>query len=313
MNKSTKLNLIGQGLLLLATIMWGTSFFVLKETIAEVPKNYVLAIRFLLAGLILSAIFYKNLKKMNLKTLKRGVILGVILVCAYEVQTWGLHFTTPSRNAFLTSVYCVISPFLVWIMLKVKPKAYNLVSAFLCIVGVGFVSFAGGDSGGFNTLLGDGLTLVGAVFYSLQIIFIDKYQGEGHSPSNLLIVELLTVGTVCAILSLTTELPFSENGIKLYALNTEQILKILYLTLGCTAFAQFAQMFGQKYANPNQASLILSLEAVFGTLFSVIFGVEKLTLWLGIGFVIIFLAMMITEFKVDFKKLFKRKSSIDKK
>lgn len=312
MEKSTKLNLLGQLLLLLATIAWGTSFFVLKETIEEVPQNYVLAIRFLLASGILAIIFNKNLKTINKKTVKRGIVLGIILVCAYVVQTWGLRFTTPSRNAFLTAIYCVISPFLVWLMLKVKPKAYNLVSAFLCIAGVGFVSFAGGDQGGSNTLLGDGLTLIGAVFYSLQIIFIDKYQTEGHNPSNLLIVELLTVGIICTILSLTTELPFAEGGFAIYKLNLEQFLKILYLTLACTAFAQFAQMFGQKYASPNQASLILSLEAVFGTLFSVIFGIEKLTTGLIIGFVVIFVAIMVTEFKVDFAKLLGNKTTIDK-
>ncbi|MBR6737878.1 MAG: DMT family transporter [Clostridia bacterium] len=312
MEKSTKLNLLGQLLLLLATIAWGTSFFVLKETIEEVPQNYVLAIRFLLASGILAIIFNKNLKTINKITVKRGVTLGVILVCAYVVQTWGLRFTTPSRNAFLTAIYCVISPFLVWLMLKVKPKAYNLVSAFLCIAGVGFVSFAGGDEGGLNTMLGDGLTLIGAVFYSLQIIFIDKYQTEGHSPSNLLIVELLTVGIVCTVLSLTTELPFAEGGFSIYKLNLEQFLKILYLTVACTAFAQFAQMFGQKHASPNQASLILSLEAVFGTLFSVIFGIEKLTLGLIVGFIVIFVAIMVTEFKVDFSKLLGGKKSIDK-
>jgi drug/metabolite transporter (DMT)-like permease len=176
---------------------------------------------------------------------------------------------------------------------------------------VGFVSFAGGDQGGSNTLLGDGLTLIGAVFYSLQIIFIDKYQTEGHNPSNLLIVELLTVGIICTILSLTTELPFAEGGFAIYKLNLEQFLKILYLTLACTAFAQFAQMFGQKYASPNQASLILSLEAVFGTLFSVILGDERLTIGLVIGFVIIFIAMMINEFKLDPVKLFNKKKSIE--
>ena len=72
-----------------------------------------------------------------------------------------------------------------------------------------------------------------------------------------------------------------------------------------------AQIFGQKYTTTNQASLILSLEAVFGTLFSVILGDEKMTAGLIIGFIIIFIAMMITEFKLDPVKLFNKKKSIE--
>ena len=75
--------------------------------------------------------------------------------------------------------------------------------------------------------------------------------------------------------------------------------------------AQMAQIYGQKFTTPNQASLILSLEAVFGTLFSVILGDEKLTVGLVIGFIIIFIAMIINELKLDPLKLFNNKKSIE--
>ena len=175
MDKAKRLNLIGALLLLSATLVWGTSFFILKETIAEVPAFYVISIRFLIATAGLSLIFIKKIRAMDKHTFLRGVILGVVLALAYVAQTLGLKYTTPGRNAFLTSSYCVMCPFLIWFMFKKKPKLYNLIAAILCIVGIGFVSLSGDTADG-NFILGDGLTLIGAVFFSLQIIFIDIFQ-----------------------------------------------------------------------------------------------------------------------------------------
>ena len=308
MNTSKKLNLLGQLLLLLATLAWGTSFFILKETIATVNELFVLAIRFLFAGIVLGLIFIKKILKANKKTVIDGLVLGLILVIAYIIQTYGLSFTTPSRNAFLTSSYCVIVPFLAWLLTKIAPKSYNVISAVLCIVGIGLVAFSGEQENGSNILLGDGLTLICAIFYALQIIFISKYQESGEDTSVLLVLELLTVGVLCAVLSLIFELP---NGTAGYVLDFEKILKIGYLAVACTLFAQMAQIYGQKFTTPNQASLILSLEAVFGTLFSVILGDEKLTIGLVIGFSVIFIAMIINELKLDPLKLFNNKKSIE--
>lgn len=306
--KDKKLNLLGQLLLLFATLSWGTSFFILKETIASVNELFVLAIRFLLSGVLLMLIFLPKILKSNKKTILNGVILGIILVFAYIIQTRGLYFTTPSRNAFLTSAYCVMVPFIAWLITKKAPKVYNLISAFMLIIGIGFVSFSGKIETGSNLLLGDGLTLIAAVFYALQIIFIDKFQKKPEDTGVLLTFEVLTVGVICGILTLIFELSQNPQG---YSLNLEQILKIGYLAIVCTLFAQMSQIFGQKYTTTNQASLILSLEAVFGTLFSVILGDEKITIWLIIGFIIIFIAMMITEFKLDPVKLFNKKKSIE--
>ena len=305
---SKKLNLLGQLMLLLATLAWGTSFFILKEKIETVYELFVLSIRFLFSGIVLGLVFIKRIKKASKKTFIHGLTLGGILVSAYIVQTYGLSFTTPSRNAFLTSSYCVMVPFLAWLITKIAPKPYNVISAVLCIVGIGFVAFSGESEQASNTLLGDGLTLVCAIFYGLQIIFISRYQDAGEDTSVLLVLQLLTVGVVCAVLSVIFELPQGTAG---YSLDIEKILKIGYLAVVCTMLAQMAQIYGQKFVSPNQASLILSLEAVFGTLFSVILGDEKLTVGLVIGFIIIFIAMIMNELKLDPLKLFNNKKSIE--
>lgn len=306
-DRSKKLNLIGLLLLFLATICWGTSFFILKETISEVPTFFVIAVRFIIAGIGLALIFIKKMKSINKQTFLRGLVLGVCLTAAYMTQTIGLENTTPGRNAFLTSSYCVMCPFIIWLLFKKKPKLYNVISAVLCIVGIGLVALSNAQGVGDNTLFGDSLTLISAIFFGLQIIFIDKFQNQGHDTIRLLVVQLLTVGVIFALSSVIFELP--KEGIIGYALSTDQILKIGYLTLACTLFAQFAQITGQKFTSPNQASIVLSLESVFGVLFSVIFAGEILTPTIIVGFVVIFMAIMISELKLNPLSLFKYKKA----
>lgn len=301
-----KQNLIGQLLLLLATIAWGSSFAILKQTIRDVPACFVIGLRFVSASLVLFIIFYKKIIKVSKEAFKRGVLLGLVVAIAYYVQTMGLKFTTPGRNAFLTALYCVITPFLLWVLYKKKPKSYNIISAVLCLLGIGLISLSGTEETGDLVMLGNFLTVVSAVFYSLQIICIDNCHKNGDDNMVMLFIELAVVGIVLMLLSLTTELP--TLGISAFKLNGEQLLKIGYLTLVCTLFAQMAQILGMKYTTPNQTALILSLEAVFGALFSVMLGEEVFSIMLVCGFAVVFLSMMFTEFEIDPLKLLKRKN-----
>lgn len=293
-----KMNVIGAVFLLLATLVWGTSFIILKETIEQVPAFFVIAVRFIIAGGILSLIFIKKLRAGSKKTFVKGVILGLFLFLAYVTQTLGLDNTTAGRNAFITGSYCVICPFIIWILYKKKPTVKNIVSAILCIVGLAMVALSGDDGQAKNQLLGDGLTFLGAIFFAFQIVYIDRFQKDGEDTVSMLCYELLTVGVLFALLTLVFELP--KGGIDGYSLNFDQIIRIGYLCLVCTLFAQFAQMFGQKYTSPNQTALILTLEAVFGVAFAMIIGDEKLTTTVGIGFGIIFVALLVSELNFNF-------------
>lgn len=308
------LNLLGQLLLLLATVVWGTSFFILKETIAKVPTFYVLTLRFLPSGLILLLLFSKKTFKMGKGTFLRGIVLGLFLSGAYMTQTLGLNFTTPSRNAFVTSTYVVMVPFLVWFMYKIKPKSYNIISAVACLIGIALVSFSSGFGDAKNTaILGDALTLCGAVFYAFQIFYINKFQNKNDDAICLLSIELLTVGLTCGLVSLCYEVPVNANAgtLNVFALSIEQALKIGYLMLFCTLLAQGFQMFGQRFTTANQASIILSLESVFGTLFSVIFASEQLNVLMITGFIIVFTSVLINELELDFVKLLNGKKKIE--
>ena len=112
---------IGRACLIGATLLWGSSFVVLKTTLDTVPTLWVLAIRFTGAALLLGLAFIKQLRTIDRGCLKAGLLMGLALYAAYTLQTFGLERTTPGKNAFLTATYCVIVPFLWWAFEKKRP------------------------------------------------------------------------------------------------------------------------------------------------------------------------------------------------
>jgi drug/metabolite transporter (DMT)-like permease len=290
MQISKKQSLFGKLMLLGATIIWGSSFFILKNAVDRFPTFYVLAIRFAIATGVLGIVFFKRVITLNRTTIKKGVILGIFLSVAYGLQTIGLKHSTPAKNAFLTATYCIIVPFLSWILFRKKANFYNIIAGVMCMVGIGFVSLDADLNIGFGEIL----TVISGLFFALQLIGIFKF-GQREDMIQLLIVELLFSTLVFFAISLV-----SESKSYPIALKFMDILPILYLSVFATIMAQILQMYGQKVTTANEASLILCLEAVFGTLFSVIFYKEVMTAKLYIGFAIIFVALVISETKLEF-------------
>ena len=100
----TKRDLGGRLALLLAAMIWGSAFFVMKNAVDSIPTWMLLGIRFTMGAGVLALIFWKRLKLIRASTWARGAALGVLLCAAYGVQTFGLMDTTPGKNAFLTTV-----------------------------------------------------------------------------------------------------------------------------------------------------------------------------------------------------------------
>lgn len=282
---------LGKLLILLATIIWGSSFVVLKNTLDTIPTEFLLGFRFFLAAVLLSAVFYQMWREFNLSYLRRGLLLGLLLFGAYYSQTLGLTDTTPGKNAFLTATYCAIVPFLYWAVDKLRPDRYNISAALLCLLGIGMVAI----TSGFSMRLGDSLTLVGAMFYAAHIVALAKFT-RGHNPLLLTTVQFFTCGIINWILQLfLVKQPVPE-------LTAANISALLYLTILCSAVALTFQSYGQKYTEPATAAILLSLESVFGVIFSIIFYHEAITLRMYCGFGLIFLAVIISETKLSFLK-----------
>lgn len=285
-NKSLMANLA----LFAAALIWGSSFIIMKNSVDVFMPFTLLAVRFTIGTTVLALIFCKRLKQIDKDYLKSGVIIGVCLFIAYGTQTIGITDTSPGKNAFLTAIYCVIVPFLFWITSKKRPDKYNFVSAFMCIVGIGLVSLTETLTIGF----GDTFTLIGGFFYAVHMIAIVQCS-KGKDPVILTVLQFAVATVLAWIVSLTCE-SFPTQ------ISQETIFGMCYLGVFPTAVAMLCQNIGQKYTNPTSAGIIMSLESVFGVMFSVMLGAEILTPRIIAGFAVIFAAVIVSETKLDFLK-----------
>lgn len=278
---------LGRVALFTAALIWGSSFFVMKDAVSGVPVFLLLAIRFTVGCGLLSAIFCKKWRKCSPRLLAHGAVVGVLLFAAYTAQTYGLKETTPGKNAFLTAVYCVLVPFVNWLLLRRKPTGWNWLAAVMCLGGIGLVSL----DGSLSMNRGDALTLLGGVFYALHLVAVSRF-GEEDDPVLLTTVQFGASAVCCWGCSLLFEtMPvFPENA----------WVELIYLAVFATTIALLLQNVGQAVTPAAPAAILLSLESVFGVLFSVICYGETVTLRLVLGFALIFLAVIASETQFSF-------------
>ena len=278
----------GRLALLTAALIWGSSFIVMKDTLDHIPVFQLLAIRFTLGGLLLALIFRRRLMKAGRAILPHGAICGVLLLSAYAAQTYGLKTTTPGANAFLTAVYCVMVPFMAWGMTRRRPTAYNWAAAVMCIGGIGLISLSGDLSIG----AGEWLTLLSGLLYALHIMGLSRF-GAQDDPIALTIVQFAVVAALSWVCTLTLERGAAFPIPAVWP-------KLLYLTVFATAVTLVCQSVGQSLTPPSQSAILLSLESVFGALFSVLLGYEALTLPILCGFMLVFVSVIVSETQLSF-------------
>lgn len=288
--KPETMRVLAKPMLFTAALIWGASFFVMKDVGTYVPTFFLLAFRFTGGAVILGILGWKKWKLLSWDYLWRGALIGGLMITAFSVMTFGLMGTTPSKNAFLTSVYCVLVPFLNWLVLKQKPDRYNILAAVLCVAGVGFVSL----NEAFGVSWGDGLSLFSAIFYAAHIIAVEKVSKDRD------IYFLTVLQFAFAALFAWTFGGIFQQFPPAEVFNLGVILQLAYLIVLATSVALLFQNVGQIWSDPASAAVILSLESVFSVLFCLVLGKETLTLQLAIGFVLIFVAVVCSETKFSF-------------
>lgn len=291
--KKTDVKNAATPILFAAAIIWGSAFIVVKESVDSIPTNWLLFMRFGIAALFLSAVFWKRLKKIDKKHILGSLWVAITLYVAYIWQTVAIKYTSPGKNAFITAAYCVMVPFLMWLFYKHKPDKFNISAAIICIIGIGLTAVNPSELTNINK--GDWLTLVCALFFALQIIAIE-HAVKDCDPVVITILQF-AFGAVFALIG---ALIFEQPPVKF---GTSEIFCTLYLGIMSSGVATLCQIVGQKFArSQSSAAIILSLESVFGVLFSVLFGYEKLTPLMISGFALIFIAVVTSETKLKFLK-----------
>lgn len=271
-------------------LIWGYSFFVMKDALDLIPTFTLLACRFIASTLIMFVLFHKRIARhFNVRNIAVGMAMGIFMGLGYVFQTLGLVETTAGKSAFLTGTYCILVPFISYAMTREALTRFNVGAALLCVAGIAFVAL---DNLSINR--GDLLTLIGAVCFALQITTASKY-GRELDVNVITFWMFMTVGAmdVCGMVAF-------EPPITMVPWSASLVLTIAFLAVFCTCIGMLVQNLALAHVPSSTGSLLLSLESPSGVLFSVLFAHEALSGRLVVGFALIFASIILSETHLSF-------------
>lgn len=242
--------------LVFVTLVWGTTFTVVKGALADASPLVLVAARFGLASLLLLPLA----PRLTRAEVVGGVVLGLLFWGGIALQTTGLQETTPSRSAFITSLTAPLVPIVGWVAYRERPGLRVLVAILVATAGLYLLTDPG--TGGPNR--GDLLTALGAILFAGHIVAIGRFTGQGDS-GRLLLVQLGVTALLAAAAAPMV-------GGARFTPTPALVLALLFLV--STAIGTFwYQIRAQRVLSPTETGLIFTLEPVFASIMS----------WLAIG------------------------------
>lgn len=254
--------------LVLVSILWGTTFVIVKAALTDVSALLFLALRFSLATGVLWAIFRG--RRSGTPDARNewlgGLLSGGFLFAGYALQTWGLVLTTPSKSAFLTGLYIVLVPLLGAFVYGKRPHPSEWLGVVVAGGGVALLTM---PDVRFRMGAGDLLTVACAVAYAGQVLVLEKFSRRG-SFERLALIQVATVAALSAATCWWVEKPriVWSSGV---------VTAVVVTGLAATALAFAVQTWAQARTTAARAAVIFALEPAFGAATSVLAGVEPLS------------------------------------
>jgi drug/metabolite transporter (DMT)-like permease len=238
--------------LILTTLLWGSSFPVIKIVVGNIGGYSYTWIRSLVALLaLLPYVVYKEIKGgLERKTVVGGLLTGIAYALGLWLQGWGTGLTTASNSAFITGLNVVF----VHIYVALTERSYNFSLALelvLATLGLYFLTSPEGRIGP-----GDLLVLLGSIAWAAQVILVSRY---GHRDPILFTFFEMVPALIFVIHDVVYGPP---------KLSLTSMLGLVYLGLVCSVAAFSLQAYGQRYVKPEIAAIIFLLEPVFASIFA---------------------------------------------
>ena len=284
--------------LILVALIWGSGFVATQLGLENGLTPFQLMTgRFFIGAFLTSIIFSKKLKNINKKDIVSGVLLGIFLFVAFSFQTFGLKYTTSAKSAFLTAANVVMVPFVGCILYRRKIDKIGIISSLIALIGIGIISL----ESDFSISFGDGLTLICAVGFAMHIFLTSEFTKK-HDPVILTCIQMITA----FVLSLVLQIGVGEVNTPI---NSSTVGSILFLGVFNTTLCFLGQTICQTKVDGTKTAILLSTEAIFGMIFSVIIAKEIITLKMIIGSLLIFVSIICAETKLSF--LVKKEESLE--
>lgn len=272
--------------LLLAALIWGFAFAFQSIGGSSMGPYTFNALRSFLGCLVLMPVirFVSGTLKPNRATLKGGVLCGLALCAACNLQQVGLMYTSPGKAGFITTIYMVFVA-VFGLFSSRKPSGSTLLAVLLGAAGLYFICMPENEELRMN--LGDLLCIGCAVFYAIQIIIVDR-NSEGTDPLKMSAIQFVIAGMGSIILAFVFEKPMEADI-------AGGLIPLLYVGIMSTGGAYTLQMVGMRGIDPAAASLLLSFESVFSVVGEFVMFGTMLTGKALIGCGIMFIAVLLSQ------------------
>lgn len=270
--------------LLFVTLVWGSTFVIVKWAIIDLPPFPFLAIRFGLAFFSLLPFLWYQRAHISVKTVLQGVALGVFLFSGYAWQTVGLQYTTASNAGFITGLSVVIVPTLLVITTRKLPQLSLVLGILSAVVGLALLSLS--DRLQFNK--GDIMILVCAISFAFHIFLVGNYAPKTNATV-LASAQILTVSILSGIFTLLIPQPPVTFSMTVW-------FALLVTAVPATSLAFYVQTKMQQFTSATHTALIFSMEPVFAAISGFILAGEILTTRGLIGAGLVLVGMLVAEF-----------------
>ncbi|MBV9074919.1 MAG: DMT family transporter [Acidobacteria bacterium] len=278
-------------LLVLVTFVWGATFVVIKNAVAQDATPLLFNfIRMTLATLALGTLFYRDIARIRRPALVAGVLTGLWLWLGYEFQTTGIRLTTASKSAFITGISVILVPLFLILFWGRKIGLWTALGVLAAMVGLFLLTVPAGEGAWANWASvnrGDLLTLACAVSFGFQIIFLGRAT-EKYPFAQIGFLQVATAAVLMGIAAPILERP--------HIVWTSRVGWAIVITgiLG-TAAAFTIQAWAQQFTSPTHTALIFSLEPVFAWITSYFVLGERLGYRAGAGALLILAGVLISE------------------
>jgi drug/metabolite transporter (DMT)-like permease len=273
--------------LILMTFIWGSTFTIVKKSLAQVSPIFFVAMRFWLATAIVAILNRKQLQRIDSRTLGRGLLLSVALCGGFCFQTLGLRSTGPSYSAFITSLSVLLVPILGFLIFHHQPRPQTIAGVILATLGL-FLMLA--NIAGSKMRSGDVLTLICAVMFGFHILFLGRFVSSSDYRQ-LMVLQLAGTATLC-----TVAMPLLERPSVSW--NPEILFYLMITGVFATAIAFSVQTWAQRFTTANHTALIFSLEPFFAALFAYWILGQVLTAREWLGGVLILGGILVSELRI---------------
>ena len=276
-------------LLLLTALIWGTAFIAQKQANSSIAPISFVGARFLLSCLVIAPLAFhehrKNRLPLSMADVGLASQIGLLLFIGAILQQIGLISTTATNAGFLTALYVVLVPFVVWAMNGARPRLLVLTACVLSVAGAWLLT-QDGQARHWNS--GDALILASDVIWAIWICLVPIFMRRADRPYFLAFIQFAITAVLGLVAGFALE-PYPADGL------AGALPSILYTGIFSGGVAYTLQIFAQKHTPPAEAALIMSLESVFAAIAGAMLLSERLTAPALLGCALILLGVVLVE------------------